>query len=329
MEEGHNGEAVTLLGVAILILHNLARVDDAIALSRRAVTLAESEPSAVSMRATYHLGRALQVAGRTDEAEPLLEDVVAHLLEPSLPSRFSLQRSAIALAVLGRSQQALGLAVRTMEAAQTAGPLQVVYALSLLTQLEMHAGEWADASASASEGMSLASDMGQLNVVATFASFLARIAGARGDVETFQRFAPVARNAVVASGNRFEHLQLDHAEAQLALAQDRLDDAAERLTALAIETERVGILDRDLAPEPDLVETLVRLGRLDEAGAWLDRWVARGASRARSWGPPAVAGCRLVLEAADVDREWSARREAPDADGGDPFVQARARLFAR
>ena len=327
VEAGEHEEAVTLLGVATLILHNLARVDDAIALSRRATKLAESEPDAIRMRATYHLGRALQIAGRTDEAEPLLDEVVAHLLASPSPSRFSLQRAAIALAVLGRSDRAMVLALRTMEAAQAAGPLQVVYALSLVAQIEMHAGRWNDASASATEGMSLANDMGQENIAATFASFLVRLAGARGDAETFARLAPIARAAVVASGNRFERLQLDHAEAQLALAHDRLDDAADRLTTLAFEIETLGVLDRDLAAEPDLVDVLVRLGRLDEASAWLDRWVTRGAGGARPWAPPVITSYRSILDVAVSTREWSAPADATNSVAGDPFVLSRSQLL--
>ena len=41
----------------------------------------------------------------------------------------------------------------------------------------------------------------------------------------------------------------------------------------------MAVFDRDVLPEPDLVEALVRLGRADEAAAVLDAWEARGVPR--------------------------------------------------
>ncbi len=218
---GRPAQAVTMLGVGSLVLHNLARPGDAAALGRRALELADGEPEDVRLRATYHLGRALRITGRAAEAEPLLEAVVAHLLAPEAPSRLALQRAAIALAVLDRPQEAMPLARRTLEVAHAAGPMQVAYALSLVAQVEMYLGDWRAAVSSASEGLVLCRDMGQDNVAATFASFLARIAGARGDGDGLRRWEPLARAAVEASGNRFERLQLDHAAGLLALGEDR------------------------------------------------------------------------------------------------------------
>lgn len=328
VELGDRTHAVTLLGVTALILHNLAHVEEAIDLARRAIEVASTEPEDVRMRATYHLGRALQIAGRTDEAEPLLDTVIEHLLAPPAPSRFALQRAAIAAAVLTRPAVAAPLARRTLEAAQASGPMQVAYALSLVSQIQMHGGEWRAADGSAAEGVALARAMGQENVAATFASFLVRIAGARGDRGAFERWEPVARAAVEASGNRFERLQLDHAAAQLALAEDRLDLAAGQLVELAPEVASLGVLDRDLAPEPDLVEVLVRLGRDDEARDWLDRWIARGAGRARAWGPPLVARCRALLAEDDGDADALFVHALAGGEAiEDPAMTARTRLL--
>jgi DNA-binding CsgD family transcriptional regulator len=321
-------QAVTMLGVGSLVLHNLARPGDAAALGRRALELVEGESDDVRMRATYHLGRALRIQGRAAEAEPLLEAVVAHLLEPEEPSRLALQRAAIALAVLDRPQEAMPLARRTLEVAHGAGPMQVAYALSLLAQVEMYLGDWRAAVASASEGLALCRDMGQDNVAATFASFLVRIAGARGDGDGLQRWEPLARAAVESSGNRFERLQLDHAAGLLALGDDRPADAVVLLAAVVDESTSLGVLDRDLAAEPDLVEALVRLGRREEAIVVCERWRARGAAEARLWAPPLVARC-TGLVAEDDEACETALVQALDEGGavGDPYATARTRLL--
>ncbi len=321
---GDRTNAVTQLGVAALVLHNLARVDDAVALGRHALEVAEGEPEPVRMRAVYHIGRALQLAGRTDEAEPLLESVVEHLLSPEEPSRLALQRAAIALAVLGRPREALPLARRTLEIAQATGPMQVVYALSLVAQIELYVGDWARGTASATEGLVLCKDMGQENVAATFASFLVRVAGARGDAAALRRWEPVARAAVEASGNRFERLQLDHAIGLLALGEDRLDEAADRLAAVVDEAAGLGVLDRDLGAEPDLVEALVRSDRRKEAEAVLAHWIERGAPAARAWAPPLVERCRGLVGG---DVAFLVRAVEDATSFGDPYALARTRLL--
>lgn len=325
---GDRAQAVTMMGVGSLVLHNLARPDEAATLGRRALELSEGQAEEVRMRATYHLGRALRISGRAAEATPLLEAVVAHLLEPEEPSRLALQRAAIALAVLDRPHEAMSFAQRTLEHAQASGPLQVAYALSLLAQVEMYLGEWRTAVSSAAEGFALCRDMGQDNIAATFASFLARIAGARGDGQAFDTWESHARAASETSGNRFELLQLDHARGLLALGEDRPQEAAERLSAVVDAAEASDVLDRDLAAEPDLVEVLVRLDRAGDARVVFARWCERGAREALAWAPPLVLRCAALV--ADDDTE--AERLLTDALGngaavGDPYASARSQLL--
>ena len=106
--EGHDPRgAVMMLGFAEFTLHSLARVDEAVALARRALELARAEPEEIRRRAEYHLGRALVITGRTTEAEPFLRQCVDDLLAPEHPSRLGLQRAAIALAVLDRADEAV------------------------------------------------------------------------------------------------------------------------------------------------------------------------------------------------------------------------------
>jgi DNA-binding CsgD family transcriptional regulator len=324
--QGQAAQAVTLLGVAALTLHNLARVDEAIDVARRSVDLAAGEPADVRLRAEYHLGRALQTAGRTAEAQPLLERVVAHLLAPAEPSRFALQRASIALALLDRATEAATLARRALAAAQGVGPMQVAYALLAVAQLALRSGEWREAHALAEDGLALGRDLDQENLATTFAAILVRMAAARGDEEACRRREAVTRPAIAASGNVVESLQLDHALAVLDLGHDRLEEAAGALAGCAGRAEELRILDRDLSPEPDLVEALVRLGRPDEAQAWLHRWLARGAAGAGRWGPALVARCRGLLASDDAVAEEFTQALRLHGPLADPYAEARTRL---
>ena len=326
LESHDRREAVMMLGFAEFTLHGLARVDEAITLARRALELSHGQPDEIELRAEYHLGRALVIAGRTSEGEPLLQRSVDRLLAPLEPSRIALQRAAIALAVLDRADEAAPLVRRVVDLARAAGPMTVVYALSLEAQVAIRQGRWRAASAVIDEGRALADDLGQANVAATFHSFGARIGAARGDAQALQRHEGRSRAASEASGNLFELLQLDAAAGLLALGRDDLDTAVRVLGPCVERAHELGICDRDLSADADLVEALVRLGRREEAVERLGRWVELGAATAGRWAPPLVERCRGLVAADGGFAEPFARSLALHERLGDPYAEARTRL---
>jgi DNA-binding CsgD family transcriptional regulator len=87
----------------------------------------------------------------------------------------------------------------------------------------------------------------------------------------------------------------------------------------------MGLIDRDVAPEPDLAETLVRLGRVAEARAVLDAWTLRVDTAAVRWAAPLAARCRGLT--ADGDGYESGFVEALRLhEDGDDLSRARTLL---
>lgn len=89
--------------------------------------------------------------------------------------------------------------------------------------------------------------------------------------------------------------QLRCSEALLELGLGRLEDAAATLEEACESVAAMELVDRDAAPEPELVEILAALGRPSEAHGRLDGWVERISPSSVPWAAPVLARCRGVL----------------------------------
>jgi DNA-binding CsgD family transcriptional regulator len=156
---------------------------------------------------------------------------------------------------------------------------------------------------------------------------LARIAGTRGDVERCSALVERSLRQARRSGNALHVHEAHWAIGRAALASDRLDEAVAELGACTAWVASIGMLEVELAPEPDLIEALVRLGRSDEAEAALGRWVARGAELATAWATPLVATSRALLAGVEEYEALFDDALTLHARSFDPFAQARARLL--
>jgi DNA-binding CsgD family transcriptional regulator len=120
--------------------------------------------------------------------------------------------------------------------------------------------------------------------------------------------------------------QLHCSEGLLALGAGRLEEAVSIFTASAERVAGMAVFDRDVLPEPDLVEALLRLGRAEEADAVLGAWEARGVPREVCAAAALAARCRGLL--ADefgfvVEFEHALERHG---EAEDAFGEARTRL---
>jgi DNA-binding CsgD family transcriptional regulator len=234
--------------------------------------------------------------GLWDEAVPVLEHAV-ELLDPEGDvSRTNVSMASVALAALERTSEARSLAQRSSARAREEGPVSLAVALAPAVHLEVRGGDWRRALADGSEGLMLARQCGQTNLVAHFQLDLARIDAARGDAEGCRGRLDEVRDVATACGHAVLALETQVVLGSLALTLGRHDEAAALLEAAAHEVERIGIHDRDSAPEPELFEALLGLGRRREAEAWLDRWQERGPRVGPLWGGALVSRCRGLLE---------------------------------
>ncbi|MFB6391765.1 LuxR C-terminal-related transcriptional regulator [Polymorphospora lycopeni] len=120
--------------------------------------------------------------------------------------------------------------------------------------------------------------------------------------------------------------EAEFARGQLALALGRIPAAVDRFTAVAADLHAAGWYDRDVSPEPELVEIHAMGGDLDRARRAYDRWLEYGARPSPRWGAALSARCAGLLAdedgyEAEFRRALALHETLPDA-----YALARTRL---
>jgi DNA-binding CsgD family transcriptional regulator len=314
--------ASNALTYVVFSCHFDGRIAEALQVAERARALVPAGATG-DLRADYALGRSLLLAGDPAGA-PLVERMISEAKASEQPARAQLAAAAISLSVLDRHEECRSLVVRVLELARAEGPMALTYALSLAAETELRAGRLPHAAAGAMEGLSLAEQLGQSNIAATLHVVLARVAAVRGREDVFRVRADAARPLLDAAGMALTREQLRCGEGLLHLGLGRLEAAAATFSDATEQVAAMGLVDRDVAPEPDLVEALTRLGRPDDAREVLDSWLPRVGSQA-AWVAPLAARCRGLL-AGDDGFEPEFVEALRLHEGGDDFSRARTLL---
>jgi DNA-binding NarL/FixJ family response regulator len=188
-------------------------------------------------------------------------------------------------------------------------------------------GRWDEALAMAVDLARVLDDSGQLLSSPMAHGVAASVLGARGDAEEAQRHLRAAERAMAATGNASAGLWLLAATARVAVAADDDTTVVQALQPLADLLRDVGLPEGTQPWRADLVDALLRLGRVEDAARELADLVAR----TRNGGAHARAGASRAsgaVHAARGDDEAAAAAFAA-ALAEDPATQgsfARARL---
>jgi DNA-binding CsgD family transcriptional regulator len=208
---------------------------------------------------------------------------------------------------LGQDAQAYDLAAAlAAEARESGGVGRLTTIMFFHAEAEIFASRYADAHASATEGLLISRDARQSQWVSQLSSTLAHIAAVRGDEDACRRHVDEALAAgsggAMAPGAPWAYWSQGLLELGLGRAQSALD----RLSLLAQPPLRHLICATRSVP--DLVEAAVRLGvpeRSDEPLARFEKWALRSQ---QPWAQALVARCRAL--------------RAPDAEAEAYFAQA-------
>jgi DNA-binding CsgD family transcriptional regulator len=196
----------------------------------------------------------------------------------------------------------------------------LIQALPRLALSQIAAGHWSSAAAGLSEGLELAQQTGQRQVLAHVLSELALVAALRGDEEECTSRAAEARE--LASSRRLVHVEQTARWALLALGLGRGD------------TEDALVCARAIARPPvtgwaglDRIEAAVRADELDLARDWVvpfEAWAQAGGMR---WLLAAASHCRALVteDEADAERLFVAALDH-HRGAGRPFERARTEL---
>jgi DNA-binding CsgD family transcriptional regulator len=323
IEDSDPIRASNALTYVVFSCHFDGRIAEALRVSERVRELVPVGATG-DLRADYVLGRSLLLAG-DPAGVPLVERMVTAARADEDPPRAQLAAAAMSLSVLERHEECRALVSRVLELARAEGPMALTYALSMAAETELRGGRVPRAVASATEGLALARQLGQANIAATLLVVLARADALRGREASFRAEAKEAIVQLEAAGMGLPREQLRCSEGLFQLASGRLEEAAATFEQASARAAAMGLIDRDVAPEPDLVETFVRLGRVAEAREVLDAWTRRVDTSAVPWAAPLGARCR-GLTAAD-DRYDTAFVEALRLhEDGDDLSRARTLL---
>jgi DNA-binding CsgD family transcriptional regulator len=272
--------------------------------ARRARELAPRDGSLLDARADLVLGWALSHSGHDEEAAVVLTRALGLLADGDDEPR-GLRSARLALDILERDAEGDALTTPIIELARRDGPLALTAALEQAARFDVRAGRWERGVANAEEGLGIARALGHGFDTSSLLVLLARVDAARGEQDRCRE--RLERTAAVADAHGLETLADEVLTVQglLELGLGDLQSAASTLEAVARISEQRGLFGRDVTPEPDLVEALFALGRVEEARAWLDAFAARASRASPKWGAALVARCRGTLDEGDFERHFA------------------------
>ncbi|HEY6589560.1 MAG TPA: LuxR C-terminal-related transcriptional regulator [Actinomycetota bacterium] len=317
-------QALQMLVEAAEIASYAGDVTPTAELGRRAAALP------VVDKAGEFLSDLLQGMGRVAEGDgehggPLLRRAIA--LAGTLQDPRRLMWAGIAAFFLGETEAGNALYIRAVARARQEGAVGLLpQALEYLAPVELSAGRYDAATASATEGLRLARDTGNDTSACRHLCTLAHLAALRGDEDTCRALAAEALERAAARGLGLIATLAGYALATLELGQNRPAEALARLERLLAAGPGAGSPFFAAYTVPDLVEAAVRSGRPEAATGPLAAFEQLAALAGTAEPLAQLARCRGLLapddEAAAHFEEALARHEGP----GRPFDLARTQL---
>ena len=292
------------------------------ALAARALALAP--PGSARARATACIAAGAAGVLRGDPAaERLLEEAWA-IIERTPELRDDLALAAwlgVVPAFRRASLDEYAPLERAISRARERGSLGVLpYALFFLGAGQLGAGRWAEAAASFSEAARLGEEAGLVVDAAAARAGLARIEARRGNAGP----AVEALEQDVAAGMPFLAAWALHAQGEAALAAGDAEAALSAFEAKRDVLDAHQMHDPDLSAAPELAETLLRLGREDEARAAAAAALTAAATKGQPW---ALARAQRAAALAGLeDDDGFERALAHHAEAGDTYETARTQL---
>src|SRR5262245_1984248 len=249
-------------------------------------------------------------------------------LEAELESD-ALDARRVALLFGGRAAFYLGDDKAALRSAQlAASQMRAEGALGLLTPIlprlvhaEMWVGRWPAASADAREGLRLAREIGQLDLVAYQLVLLALIAAHRGEEDECRSLAAQGQELASARGLAVVTSFANWALALLELELGRADEAF--LRACEISTTPAVLSMAGL----DRIESAVRAGEVATARNWLDYYEAWEECAGAAWARALArhGGALLAEDEEESERLFEAALDM-HAQAARPFERARTEL---
>ncbi len=318
------GRALQLLNIAGLAAAYAGDREAAVAIGRLARDLHLEETPFLRMLAQLLIGLGAHADEDFADAAPMLR--VALELAEELDDDAA--KEPVALLFAGRAALYLGDDQATYRThREAAARARASGALSIVTQIlprlaiaELWAGRWASGSANAREGVQLAREIGQHDLVAQQLVLLALVAALRGSEDECRSLAAESRELASA---RQLGIVLELAHWALALLELGLGRAEEALRRCRDISSTLVVFWGGL----DRIEAAIRAGEPETARAWLDVFERWADASAATWASAVALHCRALLsdDESESERLFLAALDA-HADASRPFEHARTEL---
>ena len=256
-------------------------------------------------------------AGDIGAATPLLRRGLQHAEEQEDDPLAAAGRAAM---YVGDDAAALRLTARSVTRAREAGAIgYVVSCLQRLALLEIQAGRWSAATASAGEAVRLARETGQRDLSGLGAVWLALLAALRGDDGAFESAQALAEQATAEGPIRISVDELSWARGVRALGGGHPDSALSCFETIAHPVVR-------RLASLDAIEAAVQAGRPASAQSYLHRLEAFAEHTAAPWACAGVGHAHgLLAEGADAE-EYFEEALVQHARSDRPFERGRTAL---
>lgn len=263
-----HGEVVRILSDAVASSMYAGDTAGALGLAERLAAVAATDGGVEEFWSSLQLGTTLYLNGRGAEGEPHVRRAIALVQEADLLREDPRHLGSAAMAPGWVDEFELGreLGDRAISRARELGALN-----SLPTSLKFRAwadydlGHWDAALAGASEAVAIAREIGQASQLCANLGIVAAVLAGRGD-------EPGCVGAVAEATQLAEELELEWHRSSffgwrglLELGLGRHEVAVEHLQRAVEILERIGNLNAREEPFSDLIEALIRTGRVDEA----------------------------------------------------------------
>jgi len=297
-------------------------VERCAAIAARIKQLADAKP-AHGFYAALVGGVAAVITGNQEEGEDDLLRAVALVDAGCRPSSARhLHWLPLAAAWLHRHQDALALSVDSIAILRAQGRIsELPEALRFQAIQELHLGNGEQARAAVTESLSLARQSRQAVNAAFAHALLGLLEAIRGNDEACSENAHEAIELSAGLGRFQLRLLAERSLGLLELGQGRTEEAVERLQRWRTAADAQGLAWQHLELSVDLVEALVRSGRLDDARAAAERIPLPRLPNERA----VVERARAQLATDDFERHFTTALDA-HAHGQDAFEEARTRL---
>lgn len=326
-EEREPLTAAAMLAMAAVPCVMGAQIAKALETSRRARALCDRVGGPEPLLVIGLLAESLMLAGRALEAVPLLEDSLQRLGDEGTTFVRESQYIYLTLSGLERYEEARRILSAALSAARGASALGVLpFGLGMLSEIEFKSGNLTAAYANASESARLAEETGQGSSRSFSVVTLARVEAVLGRDDDCRKHLALA----TALAREYDVGSIFHyvssALGLLELGRGRPTEAIAPLEECGRLARTNGLREPNIIQwRPDYVESLARVGRLEEAWKTLADFDEEAERTGRVWALATAARCRGYLSDDEFERHFERALEFHGRVPS-PFEIARTRL---